>query len=152
MAYVPFALLYLLSADGRCAHPCGHSGLRNDQGAAKAAMPSIVDVESSSSPWPLAGVMSTGEPIVVSGLRQKLGSLTSGPWPEAIEQALVLALIKPGQQKVAGFLVAGLSPRLALDTSYRGFLELVAAQAATAVANARAYHEERQRAEALAQM
>jgi CheY-like chemotaxis protein/GAF domain-containing protein len=145
---LPFALLYLSSADGGRAHLCGHSGL----GAATAANPSVVDIDSPGRPWPFEDVMSTGKPTVVAGLGKKLGSLPSGPWPEPTEQALVLPLIKPGQQKVAGFLVAGISPRLALDDSYRGFLDLVAAQAATAVASARAYQEERQRAEALAEL
>src|SRR5262249_37062505 len=36
--------------------------------------------------------------------------------------------------------------------SYRGFLELLTTQVATAIANARAYEEERERAEALAEL
>ena len=52
----------------------------------------------------------------------------------------------------AGLLVAGVSARLRLDEQYRGFLELVAGQIGTAVANARAYEEEKKRAEALAEL
>src|SRR5262249_25786471 len=52
----------------------------------------------------------------------------------------------------AGFLVAGVSSRLRLDDAYRGFLDLVATQIATAIANARAYEEEKRRAEALAEL
>jgi signal transduction histidine kinase len=48
--------------------------------------------------------------------------------------------------------VAGASPRLVFDDGYRGFLDLLAGQVATAVANAGAYEEERQRAEALAEL
>src|SRR6185312_3474312 len=48
--------------------------------------------------------------------------------------------------------VAGLSPRRACDDAYRTFLDLVAGRIATAVANARAYEEERERAEALAEL
>src|SRR5215475_13840542 len=87
----------------------------------------------------------------VAGSGKKKGQLPGGPWPEPTQQVLVLPMIKPGQQNVAGFMVAGVSPRLALDDSYCGFLDLVAAQVATAVANARAYDEERRRAEALAE-
>ncbi len=64
----------------------------------------------------------------------------------------MLPLAKPGQSRPAGFLVAGLSPRLAFDDDYRGFLELLAGHVATAVANARAYEEEKRRAEALAEL
>ncbi|HXT31129.1 MAG TPA: ATP-binding protein, partial [Vicinamibacterales bacterium] len=49
-----------------------------------------------------------------------------------------------------GRLVVGLNPRRPFDDHYRSFLDLVADQLATALANARAYEEERQRAEALA--
>ncbi len=50
----------------------------------------------------------------------------------------------------AGRLVVGLNPRRPLDEPYRNFIDLVADQLSTALANARAYEEERQRAEALA--
>jgi signal transduction histidine kinase len=53
--------------------------------------------------------------------------------------------------ELAGLLVAGVSPRLRLD-HHRSFIELAAAQVASAVATARAYEEERKRAEALAEI
>ena len=67
-------------------------------------------------------------------------------------RAVVLPIAKPGQDRLAGFLVAGISPRRALDEQYHAFLDLVAGQIATAIANARAYEEERRRAEALAEL
>src|SRR6185369_1476877 len=51
-----------------------------------------------------------------------------------------------------GFLVAGLSPRRIFDAEYRSFFELVVGHIGTAISNARAYEEERQRAEALAEI
>ena len=56
------------------------------------------------------------------------------------------------QERASAFLVAGISPCRAFDDSYRGFLELVAGQAAAAISNANAYAEERKRAEALAEL
>ena len=50
----------------------------------------------------------------------------------------------------AGRLTVGLNPRRPYDDDYRSFLELVADQLAIALANARAYEEERRRADALA--
>ena len=49
-------------------------------------------------------------------------------------------------------MVAGVSARLKLDEGYRSFFELVATEIATAVTKARAYEEERKRAEALAEL
>ena len=45
-----------------------------------------------------------------------------------------------------------LSPRRPFDELYRAFLDLVAGQLGTALTNARAYEEERRRAEALAEI
>jgi signal transduction histidine kinase/CheY-like chemotaxis protein len=49
-------------------------------------------------------------------------------------------------------LVAGISPSRALDAEYRTFLDLVAAQFAGALVNARAFAAERRRAESLAEL
>ncbi len=67
-------------------------------------------------------------------------------------RALALPIALPGQQSAAGVLVAGLSPYLSLDESYRGFLGLVAGQLATALSTAKAYEEEKKRAEALTEI
>ena len=49
-------------------------------------------------------------------------------------------------------LVVGLNPRRPFDDDYRTFINLVAVQFGTALANASAYEEERQRAESLARL
>ncbi len=49
-------------------------------------------------------------------------------------------------------LVLGLNPRRPFDDQYRVFLDLVADQLRTGLANARAYEQERKRAEALAEL
>jgi len=79
--------------------------------------------------------------------------LTAGPVTfEGAQPHLVLPIAQPGQERPTGLLVAGLSPRLSLDGEYRSFLELVAGQIATAVANARALAEAEARAAALAEI
>ncbi len=62
-------------------------------------------------------------------------------------QALVLPL---GQQ--LGFLVAGLTPVRPLDEGYRDFLGLIAGQLSAGLTTARAYEEERRRAETLLEL
>ena len=90
--------------------------------------------------------------VEVDDLLARFGPLPGGAWPEPAQQAVVLPMAKPGQTRLAGFVVAGVSPRRPLDDGYRGFLDLLAGQLATAVANARAYEEERRRAESLAEL
>jgi signal transduction histidine kinase len=61
-------------------------------------------------------------------------------------------MARPGQARPAGFVVAGVSPRLVFDDGYKGFLALLAGQISASIANAQAYDEERRRAEALAEL
>jgi signal transduction histidine kinase len=68
------------------------------------------------------------------------------------QRAVALPIASQGQEGAAGVLVVGISPHLELDESYRGFLSLVAGQLATAISTARAYEEEKKRAEALAEI
>ncbi len=147
---LPFLLLYLLDADGRSARLTGASGLSSKSPAA----PPRVDLSAppTNAAWPFRQVMETGRAETVAGLKQRFGSLPGNVWPEPPHSAVVLPLRKSRQESHAGFLVAGISPRLALDDSYLGFLDLVAAQIASAVASARSYEEERKRAEALAEL
>jgi signal transduction histidine kinase/CheY-like chemotaxis protein len=64
----------------------------------------------------------------------------------------VLPILPPGTDRTAFALVAGVSPRLPLDEAYRSFFDLLAAGVTTALVNARAYEEEKKRAEALAEL
>ena len=61
-----------------------------------------------------------------------------------------LAIGSSSPDAQAGRLIVGLNPQRPFDDQYRAFLDLVADQLGTALANARAYEQERQRAEALA--
>ena len=63
-----------------------------------------------------------------------------------------LPVYSPGATDRPGRLVLGLNPKRPFDDQYRAFLDLVASQLGTALANARAYEEERKRAEALAEI
>src|SRR3954452_8278368 len=54
------------------------------------------------------------------------------------------------QETPAARLVVGLNPKRPFDDQYRSFVDLVADQCSTAIANARAYEQQRERAEALA--
>src|SRR4051794_31396315 len=78
--------------------------------------------------------------------------LPMGLWNERPRSALVLPLHRAGQEAAFGLLVAGVSPRRALDEDYHNFLHGVATQVATAASNARVYEEERRRADALAEL
>ena len=71
--------------------------------------------------------------------------------PETAAEHVLVLPITLGTQAV-GALVAGVSRFLRLAGDYRDFFDLAAARIAAAIANARAYEEERRRAEVLAEL
>ncbi|HEV2854116.1 MAG TPA: ATP-binding protein [Thermoanaerobaculia bacterium] len=147
---LPFALLYLLDEDARQARLC--AAINFSPGMK--AVPATVRIDGEDSLWSFQRVLDTNRNQIVGDLEERFGRLPAGPWTDdSTRRALVLPLAKAGAKELpAGFLVVGISPRLAFDDDYRGFLELAARQIATAIANARAYEEERRRAEALAEL
>jgi PAS domain S-box-containing protein len=135
---VPFALFYLAGRDGTYALaastglPAGHP-----------AAPARIDLSSAhaNDPWGMHPLLEGGGAAEVGDLARRFGPLPGGPWPEPTEKAMVLRIARAGQSRPDGFLVAGLSPRRALDRDYRAFLVLVANQLGAAVASALAYEE-----------
>ncbi|MGY1682459.1 ATP-binding protein [Geodermatophilus sp. SYSU D01176] len=125
---VPFAAVYLASP--------GSPGLRRAAlvGCAPGHLP-----EAAASPGELL-------PGSVAAL-----CVTGGPFGDAVTEAVVLPLGSPDGDGV-GALVVGVNPNRALDEEYRSFHEVLAGQFTAAVRNARAYAEERARAEALAEL
>jgi len=146
-ADLPFALLYLLTPDGTRARLAGTAGLP----IGAPLSPPLVKLADNAAPWPLAQIVETEMPVLVDDLGYVFGSsaLEETARPRA---ALVLPVIRAGQARPYGFLVAGISPRRLLDDDYRGFLTLVAGQVATACTSARAYQDAQERAQALAEL
>ncbi|HEX3555415.1 MAG TPA: ATP-binding protein [Thermoanaerobaculia bacterium] len=138
---LPFGLLYLLAPDGRQATLAGAAGIA--PGAA--ASPVAIDLTAADPVWPVAAVVATGATRILEEPSALAG-------PLAVQRVAVIPIAQPGEGRPAGVLVAALSPRLLPDEKYRGFLELVAGQVATAIANARALAEAQARAEALAEI
>ncbi|MGH2943937.1 MAG: sensor histidine kinase, partial [Solirubrobacteraceae bacterium] len=145
---LPFVLLYVADEDGRRARVACRAGLEPGH----AAGPPTVDLSGADADSPVAQVMRTGATSHVTDLRARFGAIHAGPHEEPIEQALILPVTLPGAERPTGALVAGVSTRLPLDETYRGFFDLVAAGVTSALANALAYEQERERAEALAEI
>lgn len=133
---LPFALLYDRPSDGRLARCVAACGIE----AMDAGM------------WPLAQAAQRKEALTLAGDQLPEGARSpAGPWPEPVNTAVVLPLSGTGKSP-HGFLVAGVSPRLVIDDQYRDFLRLVASNTAAAVGAAQTLAEERERAQALAEL
>ena len=144
---IPFALLYLKETDGLHAGLASHCGLPEHSTVA----PVRIDLTGEQEPWRLSCAQSDGM-VVLTDLERCFGPLPGRPWPESATSAAVIPLKKAGQSDAAGYLILGISPRRAFDEAYRRFFELVGNHVATMVSNARAYEDERRRAEALAEL
>jgi PAS domain S-box-containing protein len=142
-ADIPFALLYLIEPDGKHARLCGGTELTGDNRIS----PAVIDLTAEDTDgWSIAIAARTAQSQVLNDLVRRFGTLPGSPWPEPPQEAVVLPIAATGQGKVSGVLVAATSPRRRLDDNYHDFLSQVAGQIATAIANARAYEEERKRA------
>ncbi|HEY5921693.1 MAG TPA: ATP-binding protein, partial [Kofleriaceae bacterium] len=130
-ADVPFALCYLVEPDGIHARLVAAEGVEPTPAIAPARI-----AINRREPWPL----------VRGGGLELVGNLEDLPCPTAA----VLAIERPGLEHPYGFVVLGTNPRRAIDEPHRTFFTLAADHIATAISNARAYEQERQRAEQLA--
>ncbi|MDQ6735038.1 MAG: ATP-binding protein, partial [Nitrospirota bacterium] len=149
-ADVPFALLYLLDEKGETLHLKGWTAVEPGH----VASPRLVQTSTPEpdTVWPFADILKDGKVREVNELPTSLGSLPSGPWPVPPQQALILPLQSPGQERLAGVLICGVNPCRKLEGEHRTFFDLMAGHIATTIANARAYEQERARAEALVEL
>lgn len=149
---ISFALLYLLDADG-IARRVGVTGIEPDLQCS----PSIISVDDAVwMQWSLAQALSTGQPQIVTDLQtyfnDAIPNVVLGNATSRSNTAMVLPLTRASEQRPFGFLITGISPFRKLDATYKDFVELVASSITTAIINARSKEEERQRAEALAEL
>ena len=145
---LPFTLTYLLSEDGTRARLCCQTGLASGHRAA----PEVIELSAQSSTWPIATLLDGKDSVMVDDLTLRFQAIPPGVWDIPPCRALLLPIGSQLQGSPAGVFVAALNPYRPLDVSYAGFLNLVAGQIASSMANARAYEQERKRAEALAEL
>ncbi len=145
---IPFTLIYLLRPGEKTANLAGHAGIDGDWPGA----PRAIELDGEEAPWPLAQAMATGETVIIEELSSRLDHVPLGAWDRPPHAAIVTPLKDRATGGVAGFLIAGLNPYRLPDEEYLDFLGLLANQIAAGIGNARAYQEQRRRAEALAEV
>ena len=145
---VPFAMIYRVADDLSSAELLASAGI---EGGSQHA-PSRVSFGGGDAPWSLAEVARSGKAAVLTDLAATYESLPTGAWNAPAHTALALPVLLPGHERPRAILVAGVSPKRALDEAYRTFFGLVATQTASGLADAQALEAERRRAEALAEI
>lgn len=143
---VPFALIYLQHQGNQRLQLSGSVGLNGNQDIA----PTTVTLADSTDRWGLVQAMA-GQPIVIRDLERDL-KISGGPWGDPVAQAIALPIPSATVTAPLGVLICGISPNRGLDEGYQSFYELLAGQVSVSIRNARAYEEERHRAEMLAEI
>src|SRR5688572_15939677 len=145
---LPFAMIYLTDPGSRGVVLAGNPwGIERGH---TAAAPFVALDEPSV--WPFKTVLRTNRACLVSDLSALEKTLPRDAANRAPHQAVALPIAAQGREGEVGILIVGLNPYRLFDANYQGFLDLVSSQIASAIANARAYEEARQRAEALAEL
>lgn len=146
---LPFALLYIGGRGAETLALTGSAGIAGDHPAA----PQTLDADDALAPWPAGEAMRAGAPVYVDDLGSRFAMpLPGGAWQMALRSATVLPVQLSGESAPSGVLVVGLNPCRLFGDRYRAFLDLVVGQIGQAISYANAYEEERQRAEALAEI
>lgn len=146
---IPFSLLYYLEEDAGVAYLAGYTGFENDH---HPAIVPVISLTGNKKESVFSGTLRTGEAGLMKNLGENGDVFPGGVWKEPSENAYVVPLKKSGHDQPVGFLICGLSTKLEFDEEYKSYLTLVGGQISTALANVRAFEEERKRAEALAQI
>ncbi|TPE42170.1 PAS domain S-box protein [Pontibacter mangrovi] len=132
---LPFSLVYLLNNTATSATRIGMAGCITE-----AYAPQTLSLTKPGAPWPLAEALSSKTMQLVDCAPLHLLATQEGN-SEKLIQAAVLPIIRPGQNQVIGFLVAGISPWLEFDNKYKGFLTLIANHIGTTVTSVQAREE-----------
>jgi signal transduction histidine kinase len=142
---LPFVLIYLPDSSGKNLLLSGASGLWRGHAAAPLSVSAKED-----GLWPLAQVLQSNALRVVDVTH--IPDLPAGTWPQSPDKAVALPISAGTDGGSAGVVIAGLNPFRKFNEQYQLFLSLVSIQIAAAITNARAYEEERNRAESLAEL
>ena len=141
---LPFAFLYEYRPSEHQAYLAGAS-VETDE----ALRPPVIDCHSENL-WRFDPALTR------DGVLVELGDRASGVpvpnWASPPKEACVVPIRLGEYSEALGFLVAGIHPGRAFDDAYRQFVHRIAEQITIGLASARAYEQERQRAEALAEL
>lgn len=144
---LPFALLYLIDADGAKARFAAAAGLSSRPALTAPAVIELTGLAAGVDLWGVGRAAAGGATVEVSGVEGVLDPVLRDP---SLAPRIVFAvpIQDPASDRVAGVLVAGTNRFRPADES-RAFVELVAGQLAATIANARAAERSRRLAEEL---
>ena len=145
---MPCTLTYLFDDERNLLRLVAKTGIEADHPAACA----IIHADRKDAPWPIHLLLEANRAVTVEDLTSYFPDLPAGCWDKAPARARMVPITKTGQEKPIGVFIAALNPYRQLDSSYAGFMDLIAGQIGASITNAQAYEQERRRAEGLAEL
>ncbi|HEY4652539.1 MAG TPA: PAS domain-containing sensor histidine kinase, partial [Pontibacter sp.] len=136
---IPLCSIYLLDDSKSAAHLLGKSGILLSE-----ALPDMIRFEEKEEGNPFRKVMETRQPVLV---KYKDLITEHGKLDEELQQMQValLPIALNSQGFAAGFIAAGISPKLSYDTNYQDFHLLLVRQLAISFASVNARYETERR-------
>src|SRR5207237_6463906 len=86
--------------------------------------PVMLDVSDLGNPWQVRELRSEEPGSNIVSLIHRGLRIGAGLWPDPVQQAVVLPIKSAGQDRLVGFLIAGVSRRRTFGDAYRPFLDL----------------------------
>jgi signal transduction histidine kinase len=145
---IPFALTYLFDEDRTRLKLVARTGIDADHPAACAD----IHLDAKDCPWPLDEILNAKHAITFENLSEFFDSVPQGCWDIQPNKARLVPIVRKGQDAPAGYFIAALNPYRQLDSTYSGFLDLIAGQIAASITNAEAFEQEKERAESLTEL
>jgi signal transduction histidine kinase len=147
---VPFALLYLVDPKAEMASLAATTGMEPGTAASPLSIP--LTEPTGRGVWPLAESVHSRRLLAIHA-DDLSGPLPGGVWQEPTTSIRVVPVGAARSDELpAAVLVAGCSPRIPESAAYDEFMSLIASQISSAITHARAYEQERRRAELLAEL
>ena len=141
---LPFAFIYEYRPSEHQAYLAGAS-VETDE----ALRPPVIDCQSENL-WRFDSGLTRDGVVIELGNRASRVSVPN--WPAFPKEATVVPIRLGEYGEALGFLVVGIHPGRVFDDAYRQFVHRITEQITIGLASARAYEQERQRAEALAEI
>jgi len=141
---LPFTAIYLFEGESSRAQRCSVS-----TEAGEALAPLRVEANAA---WPPVEAVLSGKTTVVSTEFLPNEQVPSGHWGLAAQELAVIPLKQAGSDRPKGFLLVAMNALKRLDENYMRFLSLISQHLSGGIADAEAFEQERERAEALAEI
>ena len=130
---VPFALLYLLTDDGKTAQLMSCSGIDNNDQISPACIDLTAEIQDTT--WPLAQVLNSRQLELIPDLSALFKNEAENGHPITAHAAVIVSISRPAQEIPYGVLIAGINQRKNFDEDYHSFFELAADHILSAIRN-----------------